>query len=160
MVRNLLFAVIILVAASIYGDALNAQQGLRFSFTQYTETSGLISNQINTVLQDDEGFIWVGTTDGLQRFIGVRYKTFRHSASNPYSIPSNRVIQLLFDNKRNLWVLLPDGRVGIFNTDKFTFRLVGVKTKKPNALNTTHRQLVKDESGNIFFQLWGNEVVS
>jgi ligand-binding sensor domain-containing protein len=143
-----------------FSTIILAQQGLRFSFTQYTETSGLISNQINTVLQDDEGFIWIGTTDGLQRFDGVRYKTFRHSANNPFSIPSNPVIQLLLDNKRNLWVLLADGRVGIFNTDKFTFRLVEIKTKKPNALNTSHRRLLKDESGNIFFQLWGNEVLT
>ena len=144
----------------VSGGLLHAQQGLRFSFTQYTETSGLISNQVNTVLQDDEGFMWIGTTDGLQRFDGVRYKTFRHNSNNPYSIPSNPVLQLLLDNKRNLWVLLADGRVGIFNTDKFTFHLVTIKAKNSNILNSASKRLVKDEWGHIFLLLWGHEVLT
>jgi len=33
-----------------------------------TTTTGLLSNQVSSVVQDEQGYIWIGTTDGLQRF--------------------------------------------------------------------------------------------
>ena len=80
--------------------------------------------------------MWTGTTDGLQRFDGIRYKTFQHQENDSASIPSNPVWQLLVDKKKNLWLLLADGRVGIFDTRKFTFHEVATRFKKPVSPDT------------------------
>lgn len=138
----------------------HAQLPRQYSFIHYSTSSGLLSNQVNTVVQDADGFIWTGTTDGLQRFDGVRYKTFRHDSYNPLSIPSNPVLQLLVDQKKNLWVLLADGRIGIFSTTKFTFREVVVKTKKAGAITTALKELIMDEFGQLFLLLRGIEVIT
>ena len=54
-----------------------AQQSKQYLFTHYTTATGLISNQVNAVVQDDDGYIWIGTTDGLQRFDGMADRTLR-----------------------------------------------------------------------------------
>jgi ligand-binding sensor domain-containing protein len=60
---------------------LQAQPVKQYYFTHYTTESGLVSTEVNSVLQDDNGYIWVGTVDGLQRFDGSRFKTFQHNTS-------------------------------------------------------------------------------
>ena len=90
----------------LYSSA--AQETLNYTFTHYNTSSGLLSNQVNTVVQDEQGYIWTGSTDGLQRFDGSRYKTFRHKKGDSTTIPSNPVWQLLVDKNKNLWVLLAD----------------------------------------------------
>jgi len=70
-----------------------AQPEKEYTFTHYTTTTGLVSNQVNAVVQDDEGYIWIGSTDGLQRFDGTRYKTFRHNSMDSTSLPYNPIEQ-------------------------------------------------------------------
>jgi ligand-binding sensor domain-containing protein len=136
------------------------QDAGQYSFTHYTTASGLLSNQVNTIVQDDEGYIWAGTTDGLQRYDGVRYKAFRRTEKDSSTIPSNPVWQLLIDKKKNLWVLLADGRVGIFNTKKFTFSEVPAHFKKTVSPNTAVKRLITDEYGNLFYLIGGSEVIT
>ncbi len=137
-----------------------AQQVKKFYFTHYTTESGLITPENNSVLQDAEGFIWTGTFDGLQRFDGTRFKTFRHQPGDSSTIPSNSILQLVLDLKKNLWVLTNEGRVGIFNTRNFRFREAAVTVKKPESLRSAIKELILDEYGNIFLALRGNEVVT
>jgi ligand-binding sensor domain-containing protein len=114
---------------------------------------------VSSIVQDADGYTWTGTTDGLQRFDGTRYKTFRSRFNDPASLPSNPVWELLIDRKKNLWVLMADGRVGIFDTKKFIFREAKVNTNSTVAV-TAAKHLVTDESGNIFLLFRGFEVVT
>ena len=151
---------IFVIISFLFLSAAKAQQSLQFLFSHYTTSSGLISNQVNTIVQDSEGYLWMGTTDGLQRFDGIRYKTFQHKENDSTSIPSNPVWQLLVDKKNNLWVLLADGRVGIFDTRNFIFREIPARFKKPVSPNTFIKHLITDESGNIFYLMGGSEVIT
>lgn len=155
---HLLRRLFILFIALFFVLLVQAQE--YYNFIHYPAESGIISYQVNTTVQDDKGFLWLGTTNGLQRFDGVRFKTFNHSDKNPYSIPSNPVWQLLVDKNKNLWVLLSDGRVGIFDTRNFKFNEVAVKFKGPVSPNTSLKKLVADEDGNIFYIISGSEVIT
>src|SRR4029077_17552391 len=50
----------------------------RYSFTHYGSAEGVISNEVIGVVQDDAGYIWVGSTNGLQRYDGIRFISFRN----------------------------------------------------------------------------------
>ncbi|HLA58130.1 MAG TPA: two-component regulator propeller domain-containing protein [Puia sp.] len=154
MIRKIFLAIHCLILSA------TAQQPLQFLFTHYTTSSGLISNQVNSIVQDGEGYLWMGTTDGLQRFDGIRYKTFQHKENDSTSIPSNPVWQLLVDKKKNLWILLADGRVGKFNTRSFTFHEVPARFKKPVSPDTFVKHLIADEYGNVFYLMGGTEVIT
>ena len=129
---------------------LFGQQAKQYSFTHYGVSSGLSANGVQQVVQDAEGYIWIATTNGIQRFDGSRYITFRKQKNNPFTIPHNYIHQLMLDKKNNLWVLTGDGKAGIFDTKKFIYKEVPVKVKRPEVF-ASGRKLVCDEEGNIFY---------
>lgn len=143
---------------------VSAEPQLHYFFTHYTTKSGLVSYQINATIQDREGYIWIGTNEGLQRFDGVRFKTFRHSENDSTSIPSNLIWQLVLDKQKNLWVLTIDGKTGIFDTRTFRFRPaiinVGEDAKTLSLSNPSPKRLITDEFGNIFLLLPGRAFVT
>lgn len=150
---------LILTCFICLGFGLTAQQTKQYNFSHYGTVGGLASNQINTVVQDAEGYLWIGSTEGLQRFDGIRYKTFRAIQNDPSSIPSNPILQLLIDKKKNLWVLTNDGKVGIFDTRKFVFREALLKVNDYSTVRYSGKKLSTDEAGNIFYSLT-NELVT
>ncbi len=48
------------------------------TFNHLTVENGLSNNDVNTIIQDQTGFIWFGTDDGLNRYDGYNFKVFRH----------------------------------------------------------------------------------
>lgn len=136
------------------------QEEKRYSFIHYTTDMGAVSYQVNTVVQDDQGYIWIGTTDGLQRYDGIRFETFNFSEANPYNFPSNPVWQLLLDKQKNLWILFADGKVGIFNRSTFRFTEVKTSFKKHISPNTFAKRLITDEWGNIFYFVAESEILT
>ncbi|MES2777550.1 MAG: two-component regulator propeller domain-containing protein [Bacteroidota bacterium] len=149
---------LVLVLLSLLNIA-SAQQSGQYSFAHYTISGGLVSNQTNSVIQDEDGYIWIATNDGLQRYDGTRYKTFRHSNADPNSLPINQVWQLIKDAKGNLWLLLADGSVGSFSRKDFSFHPVGIRPRNMASLNQESKHLYADEYGNVFFFLIGAEVL-
>jgi ligand-binding sensor domain-containing protein len=140
--------------------AVMAQPARQFSFTHYGTAGGLISNQANALAQDAEGFIWIGTTDGLQRFDGIRYLSFRHQEKDSSSLPSNLVWQLLTDKQNQLWVLLADGRIGIFNTHSFRFKSIPTRFKFPVTPNSFAKHILTDSNGHLFYFVEGGEILT
>ncbi|MEP7377065.1 MAG: two-component regulator propeller domain-containing protein [Chitinophagaceae bacterium] len=137
-----------------------AGQGARqYTFTHYGVSSGLASNEATASLQDEQGFIWVATNNGLQRFDGQRYLSFRHEKDDPSTIPHNYIVQLLEDKKKNLWVVTGDGKVGTFDTKKFVYKQATVKVKDTSIL-MNDRELIQDEQGNLFLLFHNTEFVT
>lgn len=141
-------------------QSITAQQTKDYIFTHYSKSSGIISHQVNTIVQDNEGYMWLGTTNGLQRFDGIRFKTFSHIENNATSLPSNPVWQVMMDKKNNLWLLMADGSVGIFNRKQFVFHSYPAAFKNPASPNTSLKRLICDEQGNLFYIIAGSEVIT
>lgn len=73
------------------------------SFRHYGVLDGLPSDAAYTVVQDQLGYIWIGTRDGLARFDGTDFRIFRHDGTNPDSIAANDVSAVLVDAQGNVW---------------------------------------------------------
>lgn len=155
MRRCITFSLIQLIFLVGYG-----QEEKHYNFIHYPPESGIASNQVNTAVQDEQGYIWMGGTRGLQRFDGIRFKTFAHRDGDPGSLPSNPVWQVMMDKKKNLWLLLADGKAGIFDTRHFIFREVPVTFRLPVSPVTALKRLVCDEEGNVFYLISGSEVIT
>lgn len=65
---------------------------------------GLSKSAVTALLQDESGFIWIGTYDGLNRYDGYQFKIYRPDASNPASLSDNYIQCLLQDTRQNIWV--------------------------------------------------------
>jgi len=73
-------------------------------FERITPRQGLPASMIRTLLQDRYGFIWIGTEDGLCRYDGASFVTWRSQHRNPASLTENLATCLLEDRSGDMWV--------------------------------------------------------
>ncbi|NRB48657.1 MAG: response regulator [Saprospiraceae bacterium] len=69
----------------------------------------LSENATRCMVQDQKGFIWVGTIDGLNRYDGLAYELYYHDPSDTSTISNNYITCLLSDPDGRLWVGTPRG---------------------------------------------------
>lgn len=65
---------------------------------------GLSQCVINDIVQDNKGFIWAGTLDGLNQFDGSHVKIFRHDPTDKFSLPSSKINKLMADSQAHLYI--------------------------------------------------------
>ena len=70
---------------------------------------GLPGSTILSIQQDQFGFIWIGTNDGLCRYDGSTFRIFRHEPGEEQSLSDNYIQNLFFDSTGNLWILTGGG---------------------------------------------------
>ena len=88
--------------------------GQLLRFEQIDDKLGLSQNTVHSMAQDDEGFLWIGTEDGLNRFDGYSFDVLRFHENDPSSIYPGRIKQLSY-NSGSLGVLTESG-ISIVNT--------------------------------------------
>ena len=79
--------------------------------------SGLPQNTVRALLQSRDGYLWVGTLDGLARFDGVRFTVFNRG--NSPGLPSNRITALYEDAAGDLWVGTESGELAVRRAGRF-----------------------------------------
>jgi len=73
-------------------------------FYHLTIANGLSSNRVNDIIQDREGFYWIATEDGLNRFDGSTCKIFRNIKNDSTSLSHNNCTYLMEDDNGDIWV--------------------------------------------------------
>ncbi|MGI6224063.1 MAG: two-component regulator propeller domain-containing protein [Prevotella sp.] len=76
---------------------------LKFFHIGYRQ--GLSDNQVNCIYKSSSGFLWVGTSLGLNRYDGFHIRTFYSIPGNPKSLPENTVNDICEDAEGKLWVM-------------------------------------------------------
>jgi ligand-binding sensor domain-containing protein/signal transduction histidine kinase len=95
--------IILAILLSGAGSA-SAQDDIRRGFRRFTAGDGLSQGTVTSILQDHEGFIWVGTLDGLNRFDGIEFRTYRHIPGDTASLSSSWITSIHEDGGRRLWI--------------------------------------------------------
>jgi signal transduction histidine kinase/ligand-binding sensor domain-containing protein len=92
-------------AAKVY--ALNPEKALtQYSLTVWTQQQGLPQDTIRAITQTSDGFLWLGTDEGLARFDGYEFVAFGKDQGN---LPSNSVNVLAAGRDSSLWIGTPAG---------------------------------------------------
>lgn len=110
-------------------------------FSSLRYENGLPSNVTNSIVQDNDGFIWIGTDEGLCRYDGHTMLYFNKETSNQL-LPSNRISSLLLDGDY-IWVGTWDKLCTIHTK---TFEIKAINTGELDA----YRALYKDSNGKIW----------
>lgn len=93
-----LVAFISVFCVNLYGQNAN------YGYTQITINEGLAHNYISSTFKDSEGFVWVGTHYGLNRYDGYEMLTYRKDFSDTNSLSSNKITALEEDADGYVWV--------------------------------------------------------
>jgi signal transduction histidine kinase/ligand-binding sensor domain-containing protein len=124
-------------------------------FERISVENGLSSNRIFRIMQDREGFYWISTEDGLNRFDGSSFKIFRNIKSDSTSLSHNLCNQILEGDDGDIWIGTMRGvcrymkKRGIFK--RYTFYH---PDKNEDILNRISG-LAKDGEGNIWITSYG-----
>src|SRR5579863_7758938 len=79
-------------------------EGKDIRFTHLSTEQGLSESRVDNMLQDRRGFIWIGTYNGLNRYDGYRFKTYKPDPNNPNSLGGLEVFALFEDRSGMLWI--------------------------------------------------------
>ena len=112
------------------------------------QISNEISNQqINCIVQDANGYIWLGTDRGLNRYNSYEYYQYFYKDENQHSICNNSIQSLLVDHENNLWVGTKEG-ICIYDREKEQFNKTIIENNLEPVL-----QILESPQGNIYANL-------
>lgn len=125
-------------------------QSLRFRHLSINE--GLSQNTVRSIVQDQQGYMWIGTVDGLNKYDGHTVTTYYNHRSDPTSLSDNEVLALLADRSGKLWVTT--GRGGIDLYDPITDSFVRYRPNMRDSLGDINIKrgmaLIEDKKGVIW----------
>jgi len=84
------------------GQMIFSQESVKFE--HITTQNGLSQNDVNAIYQDNKGFLWFATHDGLNKYDGYSFTVYQPNANDSLSISSNLIFDIIGDKKGNLWV--------------------------------------------------------
>lgn len=102
VIKNIILQLSMFLPAFFLGQLCCGQS--QHSLIEYTTENGLSLNSVNDLHFDKQGFLWVTTADGLQKFDGYRFQTFRHDDADKKSLPENSVSLVYEDMLGNFWL--------------------------------------------------------
>ncbi len=78
--------------------------GSTLRFKRLGIENGLAQSSVQAIVQDPQGYMWLGTEDGLQRYDGYDFTTYRHDPADPGSLADNAVNALTVQPDGTLWI--------------------------------------------------------
>ncbi|MFI1743270.1 hybrid sensor histidine kinase/response regulator transcription factor [Thalassobellus sediminis] len=112
--RRVLFILLILFSAQGFSQYSNLK------FENLDTSKGLSSSTCTEIFQDSEGFMWFGTIDGLNRYDGYMFETYRPILNDTTSISNNRINAIVEDGMGDLWIGTNNG-LNVFDKKKEIF---------------------------------------
>jgi signal transduction histidine kinase/ligand-binding sensor domain-containing protein len=94
---------------------LSVGQHLRFD--RVPAEQGLSQTTVICILQDNQGFMWFGTEDGLNRYDGYSFKVYKHDPEDPNSLSNSWILSMIKDRSGVLWIGTANGGLNRFDLE-------------------------------------------
>jgi ligand-binding sensor domain-containing protein/transcriptional regulator with GAF, ATPase, and Fis domain len=146
----------ILVCLLLFIIVPSAKSKAIFRFENITAEQGLDNRNILSILRDREGFIWVGTIDGLYRYDGYTFRVFRHNPQDETSLIGNYIQNLYQDHEGILWISSPQSGLSQYHPETETFTNYLPQPDNPQKLNSNMVNMtVEDQQGILWIGTFG-----
>lgn len=139
----------------------HAQQGLisRAGWKELTISDGLSQGMVYDLKQDQKGFIWVATKDGLNRYDGYNFTVYTPDTYNEYSLSDENCSSLLLDRHGRLWVGTLNQGLNLLDTKTERFYHLNIRDQfGTNAGNYEVRWIGEDPEGRLWVSTNKNQL--
>ena len=140
------YCLIISLSIHLCGYAILPTQ---FHFRHYNIENGVSSNNISTLFQDQKGYIWIGTENGLNRFDGNQFTLYQKNNPLYSNFHANSINTICETTDKELW-LGTDNGVFIYNQVKDTFTPFVKQTSDKTSITSWITHIIQDKAGNIW----------
>ncbi|MFN8207834.1 MAG: two-component regulator propeller domain-containing protein [Bacteroidales bacterium] len=118
----------------------------------FSVQNGLSQSQVNCVMLDSYGYLWIGTQDGLNRYDGITFQHYHYIPFDTSSLSSNYVRSLSEDKEGNLWIATDNG-LNRYNRVNGDFSRVRIdKSGVPITGSDQLYGVLADPDGNIWLK--------
>jgi len=117
-----------------------------FAVQKLSIEDGLSQSVVNDIIQDQQGYIWLATEDGLNRFDSYEFEIFQHDEQDEHSLHENLVLSLLEEPGKGIWIGTGVG-LSFFDFEDSTFTNLSELGTNPKWWITS---LMMDNSGRIW----------
>ncbi len=130
--------------------------GVNYFIEQLDNTKGLSNSSVNTIFQDSENLLWIGTWDGLNRYDGSKFKIFRPELNNENSLSNQVILKIGEDNTGKIWILTMHG-INRYDKKDNIFKRYYFSRKNDPPLTESEFNIAFDNSKNVFCAVkdWG-----
>lgn len=132
--------------------SLPAVASVELHATHITTDDGVANNSIRSVYQDSKGFIWMGTLNGLSRYDGNTFVTYRPEGGNRISLADHRIWGLEEDKNGLLWIFTQADLISCFDLQQERF----VDFTGCGEYKQPYSQRMTDHAGNVWLYHKGN----
>lgn len=145
------------VVLTLSCQTISAQQ-LQASRIHLSTENGLCSNAVSMICQDDLGFMWLATWNGLSRFDGYEFYNYKTGNSSHIKNLHNRILDIVIDQSQNVWMHMYDDRVFVLdrNTDQIINPFEGYDGFEEYRTNAP---LLVTSSGEVLVSIAGNNSI-
>ncbi len=141
---TLILSIFLLLFLSNTAFCLNPLRSLtQYKQTVWTTDNGLPSDSVMEIVQDGNGFIWIGSYEGLIRFDGENFKVISKYTNPDFDGITARILHL--DNDSNLWI--GTNGSGVSKKSGDTFKMYTTHEGLPN---NSIRKIFQDKEGNVW----------
>jgi ligand-binding sensor domain-containing protein len=95
-----------------------SQQNSQYLFRHINQQEGLLHNMVSSIAQDKNGFMWIGTANGIQRFDGFRFTNYENKLK---AFSYSPVISSIYPDNNNIWIA--SSQLACLNTIKGTAKV-------------------------------------
>lgn len=146
-----------LVCWLIWVPLTMAANHLEMEFNLLSNRDGLSNGQVNTILQDKQGYVWFGTQSGLDRYDGFRFKNFFYNNLDVSSLANNSVDEIQQDVLGNLWIHTAVGYC-IYQYSNEKFDRYPEKWLKKIGIEGSPQKVFIESNKNMWFVMYGKGV--
>ncbi|HNO12298.1 MAG TPA: two-component regulator propeller domain-containing protein, partial [bacterium] len=143
MNAHALIACLFILSFSVFGQN-------EISFSHVTTKHGLSEGSVHTILQDRRGFLWFGTQDGLNRYDGYTFVTYRQG-TQLYALSDNFIYTLCEDTSNGIWIGTFNQGLCRFDRVRESFTVFKHDSTDATSLSdNTIRALYRDRKGSLW----------
>ncbi len=122
-----------------------------YVFEHISLKMGLSQSTILSIIQDQKGYLWLGTEEGLNKYDGYKFTIYRTNPANPGSISDNWITALIEDKNGDLWIATNSGGLNLYKRFSDHFIKYRHDVNNPSSLSSDRiSALYEDRSGYIW----------
>ena len=141
--------VALLLFTSLFTFFSAIAQTEEMAFKSLTTNMGLSHGDVLCFCQDNEGYMWIGTADGLNKYDGIEFTVYKYNKKDTTSLSSGYINCIYEDKQNNLWIGVSNGLCR-YNRDKNNFERISYNDNHNRKFGNSVNVIFEDNSNNFW----------